>query len=163
MSQYTIKQIAELIKADVVGESGLEISGVNSLESAGAGEMTFLSDAKHESKLQESKAGAVIVSKALSDVSKPQLVVSNVDAGLIAVLKLFAPKLHEPAAGIHSTAIIDKDAKIAASASIGPYVIVEKNASIGEKTVIEAGCRIGENSQVGANCRIDIHQEQAKS
>jgi UDP-3-O-[3-hydroxymyristoyl] glucosamine N-acyltransferase len=155
MSQYTLKQIAELTGGQIVGENDTQITGVNSLEAASAGDITFLSDAKHEPKLRESNAGAVIVSKVLSDFSKPQLVMDKVDAGLIAVLKLFAPKLQEPVAGIHPTAIVDKSAKIAASASIGPYVFVEKNASIGEKSVVSAGCRVGENSLVGTNCRID--------
>ena len=44
---------------------------------------------------------------------------------------------------IHPTAIISADARIAATAEIGPFCIIEGIVSIGERTVVESSARIG--------------------
>ncbi len=44
---------------------------------------------------------------------------------------------------IHPTAIVSQDARIADSATIGPYCIIDGPVSIGERTVVESHARIG--------------------
>jgi len=99
----------------------------------------------------------VIVAKAIDGCAKPQLVVKNVDAALIAAMKIFSPKLTHPVAGIHPSAVIEKTAQIAPTASIGPGAYVGHNAKIGQETCVSAGCSIGENSVIGNNCRLDAN------
>lgn len=56
---------------------------------------------------------------------------------------------------IHPTAIIDQDAKIAPSASIGPYSIIESDVVIGENCQISSNVRIYRGTEIGTNNRID--------
>jgi UDP-3-O-[3-hydroxymyristoyl] glucosamine N-acyltransferase len=153
----TVEQLAQRIGAQLVGNGAALIKGTGPIETAAADEVTFVSSDKHLAKLADSKAAAVIVAKASEGCAKPQLVVKHVDAALIATMKMFAPKLTPPAAGIHPSAIVEKTAQIAQTASIGAGTYVGHNVKIGQKTCIGAGCSIGENSIVGNNCRLDAN------
>jgi len=151
----TVTELAEKIGAELTGPGGGQISSVNTLELAGGGEVTFVKDDRHLSKLEQSQAGAVIVAKKVEGLVRPQLVVKNVDAALIAALGLFAPKLTVPKAGVHPAAVVSESAKVAKSSSIGANVYIAEGVEIGADTVIAAGVNIGENSKIGRNCRLD--------
>lgn len=55
---------------------------------------------------------------------------------------------------IHSTAIIDPDAQIPASASVGPYSIIGPGVVIGERTAIGSHVLIERDTTVGDDSRI---------
>lgn len=55
---------------------------------------------------------------------------------------------------IHSTAIIGKNVKIAESAKIGAYAIIEDEVEVGANTVIEPHARLCTGAKIGANCVI---------
>ena len=55
---------------------------------------------------------------------------------------------------IHSTAIIDKNAKIADDVEIGPYTIIGKNVIIGKKSKIFSHVIIDGNTKIGINNQI---------
>ncbi|MHC5059496.1 MAG: UDP-3-O-(3-hydroxymyristoyl)glucosamine N-acyltransferase [Planctomycetota bacterium] len=152
----TIAEIAEHIGARVVGNGGTAISGVNSIERAGPGEITFVDSDKHIRKLAESKAGAVIIGKENNDFAADQLVVDCVETSLIATLNLFAPKL-TPVSGIHPSAVVEQSAVIGENTAIGPGAYISHGATIGPGSIIGVGCIIGENSTIGANCRLDAN------
>jgi UDP-N-acetylglucosamine acyltransferase len=55
---------------------------------------------------------------------------------------------------IHATAIVSADAEIAATATIGPFCVIEGRVAIGEDTVVESHARIGSrygNVRIGKN------------
>jgi UDP-3-O-[3-hydroxymyristoyl] glucosamine N-acyltransferase len=155
---YTVSQLAERIGAELAGHTegaGREIRAVAPIDAAGADEITFAGDDKHRASLSKCAAGAAIVSSSVSDFDGPQLVVDNVDAALIEVLGILAPKLKAAPAGVDETARIGQGVKIGEGASIGPHVVVEERAEIGPNSVIGSGCKIGENSKIGSDCRLD--------
>lgn len=153
----TVAQIAERISAQLVGDGSAAIRGVGTIEEAHSDEITFISDQKHAAKLAGSQAGAVITAQNIEGLAKPQLIVKNVDAALISVLNIFAPQITPTIPGIHPSAIIDKTAQVASTASIGPCVSIGRHAKIGEQSAIAGGCHIGENSEIGNKCRLDAN------
>ena len=187
--RLTVAQLAERLGAELSGDGSGWISNVNAVETAGENDVTFvkdperygvrsgtLSDAGHRAGLGKSHAGAVIVAGRIEGLSRPQLIVKNVDAALIKALGIFAPELtplertrqpfstgqggfltglKAPAEGIDPSAKLGRDVKIAKGVSIGAAVVVNDGARIGPNSVIASGCRIGENSKVGKNCRLD--------
>jgi UDP-3-O-[3-hydroxymyristoyl] glucosamine N-acyltransferase len=156
--ELTVKQLAERLCAELVGagdEIERRISAVAAVEAAGESEVTFVTSDKHIAAIGRSRAAAAIVAKRIDGLSKPQLVVKNVDAALIEVLKFFAPVLKPAVEGIDPSAKLGRDVKIAKKVSIGPNVVVSDRVEIGENSVIGSGCKIGENSKVGKNCRFD--------
>ncbi len=156
----TIAELAQRIGANVAGTSaGLDrpVEAVQPVAVAGERDVTFVSDARHEQAAAKSAAAAIIVAKPIEGATKPQLVVKDVNAGLIAALTCFAPPLKPPVPGIHPTAQVAAGVKLGKGASIGPYVVIEDNVQIGADTVIAGGCHIGQDTQIGANCRLDSH------
>jgi len=153
-TMLAVAELAERIGARLVGTSSAAVSGVNSIEQAGAEEVSFITSDKHARILAESKAAAVIVGKEVENVAVSQLVVDNVESALITALNVFAPKL-TPTGGVHPTAVVEKTATIAENVGIGPAAYISYEAAIGAGSIIGAGCVIGENTTIGENCRLD--------
>jgi UDP-3-O-[3-hydroxymyristoyl] glucosamine N-acyltransferase len=149
-----LTKLAQDIGAQLVGPRDLDVKGINTIQNATSTEVCFLSSAKHSKHLDNSRAGAVIVKDQLKDCRIPQLVVDNVNRGLIDTLKIFAPKL-TPWQGVHPSAVVESDAKLHESVAVGPNAYVGHNVRIGAHTVIGPGCSIGENSTLGSGCRLD--------
>ncbi len=55
-----------------------------------------------------------------------------------------------PNGGVHPTAVIHSQARVAASAWIGPNCVIERGASIGENTRLVSGVYVGEEVSIGA-------------
>jgi len=56
--------------------------------------------------------------------------------------------------GIHSTAIIDENAKIGKNVHIGPFTVIGENVEIGDGTKIGISVLIEKNTKIGKNCKI---------
>ena len=147
-------ELAERIGAELHGDGGVSICGVNSIECAGADDVCFVSSPRHVRLLADSQAAAVIVSEKMGGVEITQLVVGNVDAALITALHVFAPKL-TPTEGIHPTAVIEDSAALGSGVAVGCHAYIGHNVRIGEGTIISAGCIVGENTKIGSHCRLD--------
>jgi len=154
MNTVSLSELAEKINAQLVGDGAGLITGINTIQDAGESEVCFLSSQKHARGLTDTKAAAVIVDNAMEGCRINQLVVDNVNRGLIAALEFFAPKLN-PFQGIHPTAIIEPGSELDPTVVVGPRVYISQGVKIGAHTVIGPGCSIGENSTVGNHCRFD--------
>lgn len=150
----SVKEIAGIIKGEVVGDDALQINNLGSIESAKEGEISFAFAKKHLEKLEESNASCVIVPDSFSSPSDKTLIkTSDPRAAFISLLRAFyKPEKNKP--GIHQSAVISKGAKVAKTAYIGPNAVIEENASVGENTTIEAGVFVGKNSSVGSDTLI---------
>lgn len=154
----TIRELAERLGATLVGgDGGLEgqVGAVQPVAAAQAQDVTFVTDRKHEAAAKTCAAGAVIVAEPIEGLSKPQLVVENVDAALIAVLECFARPLKPAAEGVDDAARLGANVQLGAGVSIGPWVVIDDDVEIGAGTVVGSGSRIGEGTKIGANCRLD--------
>ncbi len=156
----TIRELAARLGAKLVAGGNStddEVTAVQPVAAAGTGDVTFVSNARHQSRLANCQAAAVIVAKPIEGLTKPQLVVENVDAALIETLNCFAPKLTPPAEGVDASAQVGANVRLGQGVSLGPFVVVEDHVEIGAGTVIASGCKIGEHSRIGAHCRLDSH------
>ena len=138
-----LAEIVARLGGEVVGNPEVTIRQVATLESAGPGDIAFLSQPKYRSKLQATRATAVIVSTAERDATAiPRILCDDpyvYFARLSALLN--PPEPFEP--GIHPSAVIEPGARIAASARIGPACHIGSNAEVGEQVRVGAGCSIG--------------------
>jgi UDP-3-O-[3-hydroxymyristoyl] glucosamine N-acyltransferase len=143
------REIAEFLRADLVGDGDVEIEGVAALDNATRGDIAFVEKAERGT---ESGASCLIVPLAFSDnvfapiikTANPKLAFSHVAAILHAVPKA-APK-------VHSSALVRESASIAKDAVIGPFVCVDENSSVGSGTQLHAASIVGKNVRIGNNC-----------
>ena len=133
------------------------VRAVGPIDSAQADQLTFIGSDRSGSDLKASRAGAVLVTQAQTDLDKPQLVVEDVDVALIEALTLFAPVLRPAEVGIHPSAQVAQGAELGSQVSIGPGTVIEAGVKIGAHCIIGAGCLIGQDSCIGENTRLDSH------
>ena len=149
-----LSDIATKLQAQLLGDGQQDITGVNTIQDALANEVCFLTSKKHAPKLPQSSAGAVLVSEPVADCAMAQLVVEDVNAALITLLGLFAPKL-TALSGIHPTAVVEPTAELDQTVTVGPGAYIGHAVKIGDDTVIGPGCSVGENTAIGSGCRLD--------
>lgn len=147
------------------GSPDIEIRGLNGIEEAGPGELTFVSNPKYAACARSTKASAVIVSEDFPAIPATMLRAKNPYLSFAQALEMFhAPQRYAP--GIHPTAVVHASAKIGANTHIAPYVVIDEGVEIGSNAVLLAhvviyrGVQIGENffahshAVVRENCRI---------
>jgi UDP-3-O-[3-hydroxymyristoyl] glucosamine N-acyltransferase len=145
--------------------SDTEITGLNGIEQAGPGEITFVANQKYAPAARLTKASAVIVAENFPVIPVATLRVEDPYLSFARALELF----HQPqryAPGVHPTAIVHPTAKMGRDAHVGPYVVVDENVEIGDSAVLLAhvviyrGVKIGDNffahshAVVRENCRV---------
>src|SRR5271165_1029171 len=131
----TAGELAQYLEAKVEGDLSSSILGVASPEHAEATDVIYVDSPRHRGRAATSKAGCVIAQpgmriegKTIIEAAKPKLAFAKAAEWLL-------PR--QPArADIHPTAVIGANARIDASAAIGPYVVIEDEAVIGKGTQI---------------------------
>ncbi len=144
----TLNELAEQIGAEVLGDGTVEISGVNSIEGARPGEITFLSNPKYLPKLQETKASAVIVAKNVSVSEKPLLRVENPQLAFVKLLHLFFPGTL-PSKGIDPGAYIHSTARLGNEVTVYPFVYIGERCRIDDRVTLYPGVYIGDDVTIG--------------
>jgi UDP-3-O-[3-hydroxymyristoyl] glucosamine N-acyltransferase len=138
------------------GSPDTEINGLNGVEQAGPGELTFVSNPKYSAAARSTKASAVIVAEDFPAIPAAMLRAKNPYLSFAHALELF----HQPlryAPGIHPTAVVDATAKIGANAHVGPYVVIDENVEIGANAVLLAHVVIYRGVNIGANFFAHAH------
>ena len=145
----TVAEIAQQIGAEVIGDAVLEITGLGSLGTAVAGELSHLSSSSYRQLLASTQASAVIVSP--DDVQQcavTALVLDNPYRGFAQASELFyVPDRLD--VGIENSAVIGADCEIHPDAAIGAHVVIGDGARVG------AGVRVFANTVVGERCALD--------
>jgi UDP-3-O-[3-hydroxymyristoyl] glucosamine N-acyltransferase len=143
-----LRTLAELVGGEVAGDGDTLIHGLNSIEMAGEGEITFLVKANRIDVLQETRASAVIVPLSIETADKPLLRVRDPN---LASARIHNFLLAEPftAKGIHGRAWVGEGCTIPAQVSIGPCVVIGDRVRLGARVTIEAGTVVGEDVEIG--------------
>uniref|UniRef100_UPI004028BAE6 UDP-3-O-(3-hydroxymyristoyl)glucosamine N-acyltransferase n=1 Tax=Candidatus Tripitaka californicus TaxID=3367616 RepID=UPI004028BAE6 len=151
----TLGELARRLGGKVVGNKGISIRGVMTIDEAQAGDITFIANEKYSKKLATTRASAVIVSPALSGQQsggqgpKPALLVTeNPYLAFARAVDLFKPEEVHPK-GIHPTATICPTARLGQEVSIYPRVFVGDRTRLGDRAVIMPNVYVGEDCQIG--------------
>jgi UDP-3-O-[3-hydroxymyristoyl] glucosamine N-acyltransferase len=155
--KITLKEIAEFVKGELIGDPNITITGISGIKEAKEGDITFLANPKYATLLNTTKASAIITSKDISNSSKPLIRTDNPSLAFAKVVNLVVPMETRHPKGIHPTAIISSKAKLRKNVSVGAYTIIEEGVEIGEDTIIYGGCYIGYHTKVGKKCLIYPH------
>src|SRR3989338_4590559 len=133
-----LKEIADLVGGELIGDPAIAITGVAGIKEAKAGDITFLSTAKYLPFLEHTQASAVITSREVVSHKKPLLRTSNPSQAFNKVVRLFTTFSAPKAPGVHPTAVIEKSVRLGKGVSIGPQVVIEADTVVGDHSVIEA-------------------------
>ena len=159
--QKTLKEIAKLVDGELIGDGAIKITGLNSIDTAKSGDLTF-ADEKHVEAAKNCAASAVMISKNFGGEIPANTI--KVDDSRIAFAKLmenFKPQAYigdgakiAPTAKIMAFAYIADGAEISDGAIIYPHTYIGQNAKIGADTVIYSSVTVREYCEIGARCVI---------
>jgi UDP-3-O-[3-hydroxymyristoyl] glucosamine N-acyltransferase len=144
----TLAELGALVGGLVEGDGSLEILGMASLEDAGEGQLTFLADLKHVSRLEKTRAAAVIVPFNLPSFPRPLIRTSNPYAAYAKVQTFFSTRPYKPL-GVDPRAFVGTGAEIGPEVSIYPFVYVGSRSRIGNRVVLYPGVYVGQEAEVG--------------
>jgi UDP-3-O-[3-hydroxymyristoyl] glucosamine N-acyltransferase len=137
-----------------MGDPGAEIRRIATLESAGPGDLSFVSNAKYLGQLRDTHASAVVLAKGHRHAtSLPRILCDDPYLYYARAAQLLSNE-GRPAPGIHPQAVVDPGAEIAPSATVGPFCHVARGARLGEHVVLGPGCMIGEGAQIAEDGRL---------
>ena len=155
---FIVEEIARRLNGSVQGNGALEITGVASLDQAGAGELSFLGNPRYSPMMKTTKASVVLVGESWQGETSATLIrVKSADAAFAQVAFGLARPAITFKPGIHPTALIADTAKIGSNVMVGPHCVVEPGAAIGDGTVLVAQCYVGHSCEVGQNCLFHPH------
>ncbi|MEI6315402.1 MAG: UDP-3-O-(3-hydroxymyristoyl)glucosamine N-acyltransferase, partial [Syntrophus sp. (in: bacteria)] len=146
--QKTLSELAVLLDAEIIGETNVLISGVNSLDEAEDGEISFFANPKYGEKLATTKASAILVKPGTESTGKNLLVVQDPYVAFGKLLEFFYGRPH-PEAGIHPLAFIGENSDVSAEASIYPHVYIGARTRIAKDVILYPGVVIDCDVTIG--------------
>lgn len=169
---WTLSALAAQVNGQLIGAADYPIKAVGTLQHASADAISFLANTKYRKFLKNTQAGAVIITaKDADSINGNAIVVDDPYVAYARIAALLYPPARVAESGIHASAVIDRNAKIDASAAIGPQcyigagVEIAANVQIGPGCILEQGVRVGANSILVAKvtlCRDVKVGERAK-
>jgi UDP-3-O-[3-hydroxymyristoyl] glucosamine N-acyltransferase len=151
-----LAELARILGATCHGDPEQEITGVEGIEKAGPGQLTFVANPKYTPFARTTKAGAVLVTNDFEPIAATTLRTSNPYLAFALAVDIFHPPPEYPA-GIHSTAVIDPSASIGKNVHLGAYVVIGADAVIGEGTTLLPHAVIYPKAVLGKRCFVHAH------
>ena len=154
MTTYALGDIAARFGVELRGDAKTPIRGVGTLAGAGVDQLSFLANPRYRAQLATTHASAVVLREGDADAfARASLIAPDPYVAFARIATLFE---RAPAAtpGVHASAVIGEGARVAASASIGPFCVVDAEAEIGEGAILGAHCIVGRGCVVGAQSRL---------
>ena len=152
----TLGLIVKALPAELHGDPSTLIQGIAPLDVAGPGDISFLSNPKYHAQLPLSEAACVIVAPPWREaaIARGASIITDQPYLYFAHLTQWWKKQlgvgNSP--GIHPSAVVDANAEVDASASVGPLCVVERGARIGAGTVLKSRVTLGAGCVIGARC-----------
>lgn len=140
-SPVSLTWIAELISAELIGNTDAMATGINELHRVEAGDLVFVDHPKYYTTCLQSAASFIIINNPDVDIpnGKALLVVDNPFEAYTKIVLHFRP--------------FDRAEKaISASAVIGEGTYIAPNVCIGAEVIIGKNCRIMPNVSIGSHC-----------
>jgi UDP-3-O-[3-hydroxymyristoyl] glucosamine N-acyltransferase len=145
----TVRQLAEWVRGEVLGDPDLAISNARSLNDAGPGDITFVETDKNLTAWNASKASAAVVGTSVPVNGRPVIRVADPLMAFADIVKHLRGRPEEPHGLIHATADIHPTARLASGVSVGPFAVIGEGTEIGENSTVQAGVVIGRSCKLG--------------
>ncbi len=157
MSAFQLSEICRRLveagfQARLEGEDR-RVHAVNTLEEAGPGELTFLSNPRYLGAVSSTKAACIVVKDGVVVPEGLAAIRCSDPYGAIAVaiVILHGHRKH-PHWGISADAHIHPTAKLGANPNLAPGVTIGSDAVIGDDCTMYAGCFVGDHARIGRGC-----------
>jgi UDP-3-O-[3-hydroxymyristoyl] glucosamine N-acyltransferase len=145
----TVRELAELVGGQVIGDAATVISSAQPITDAGPGDITFAEGPRNAQKLFGCRASAAIVPEDMPSNGIAFIVVANPLRAFTTVLTHLRGIRQQRPTGIHEKSWISPSARLGADATVYPGVFVADDVTIGDRTVLYPGVYVGHGSRLG--------------
>jgi UDP-3-O-[3-hydroxymyristoyl] glucosamine N-acyltransferase len=152
--QKRLKEIAEFINGEVVGDENTLISGISGIKEANKGDLSFIANSRYLSLIETTRASAVIAGRDVEKAPLPLIRTENPSLAFANVVAMWHPERVRHPRGIHPQAVVADTAELGKNVGVGPFVTIEEKAKVGDNTVVYSGTYVGHNTIIGNDCLI---------
>lgn len=157
--KLTVRQLAEQVQGEVLGDGDCLIQNARTLSEAEPGDITFVDSDRNLANWEQSRASAAIVNRGVPLNGRPLIQVEDpLAAFAVVVLNFRQPRTPDTEPGqIDPRAIVHPSAIVAEGTSIGPLAVIREGVVIGHRCTIHAGVSIGRGCQIGDDVTLHPH------
>lgn len=146
-----LKDIAEMLHAEFIGDPEFVVSGINEIHKVEKGDLTFVDHPKYYNKALNSNATTIIINKQLPcPLGKALIFSDDPFRDYVALVKKFRP-FKGSNKMISNTAEIGEGTVLQPNVFIGNHIIIGKNCLIHSNVSIYDYCIIGDNVIIHSN------------
>lgn len=152
IAPISIKWLSELIGAEIVGNSQLEITGVNEIHQVQNGDVVFVDHPKYYDTCLKSAASCIIINNKEVDIPAGKALLFCIDPfeAYLAIVNHFKP-LQVSTKAISDDLIVGEGTIIMPNVFIGHHVQIGKNCTINPGVTILSDTIIGDEVIIQAN------------
>lgn len=154
MVSIRLADLAQQLGAELHGDGEIVITGVASMHSAQAGQVTFIVNPRYREQLTTCQASAVVMTEADLPFAKSAALVVKDPYLTYARMAQILDTTPQPATNIAPSAVIDASATLGKNVSIGANAVIESGVELGDNVVIGAGCFVGKKTKIGSGSRL---------
>lgn len=156
---FTPDEVAAIVQSRAArGATTATIRGIAALGTARPGDLSFLGNPKYRTEVAGTQASLVLVPPDYEGDPAADQLFLVVDQPSVALARLCA-RIEQvtrppPPPGVHPTALVAPGAHVAATASLGPFCVIEDGVRIGERAHLQAAVFVGREAVIGDDCQL---------
>lgn len=140
---YSLKEIADIIDAQFVGQEHFPVNGTNEIHRVRKGDLVFVDHPKYYDKALSSEASVILINEKVDCPEGKALIISSEPFTDFNKINRHFSKFQ------YSQASIDPSATIGEGTVIQPNVFIGPEVEIGKDCIIHAGVTINEKTIIG--------------
>ena len=152
--EFTINQIAAMLRGEVQGNGEEKINMLGKIQDAKKGQIAFLANPKYEQYIYTTQASAVIVKKdfqARKEISATLILVEDAYSSFTLLLEEYHRVISFQRSGAEEPSFIGKDSTVGKNIYRGAFSYIGNNARIGDNVKIYPHVFVGDNVSIGNN------------
>ena len=154
---YSLKDLADKVKGELVGDPDLVISSIATIQNASSGCISFLANPKYKKFLKESSASAIIVSPELSSRLETPGIIAEDPYAAYAIISSMFTRHRNPYSDKSISYFVHETAEVHDSVIIGPNVYIGPECKIGRNSIVHANSSLVMNVEIGQNTIIHFN------
>jgi len=152
----TAAAIATAVSGRLIGDGDAVVTAIAPIDRASGQDLSFLASPRYAPLFETTEAAVVLVAPDLAETPgkvRARVIVDKPHEALLALL----PRLYVPPvriAGIHPTAKVGRDVRLAEGVTVEAYVVIGDGAVIGEGSWLESHVVVGRDVVIGRDSRL---------
>ncbi|QEG29057.1 UDP-3-O-acylglucosamine N-acyltransferase [Gemmata obscuriglobus] len=153
----TVRQLAEWVRGEVLGDPELAITNARTLSEAEPGDITFVESERNLHAWHNSRASAAVVPASVPVNGRPVIRVADPLMAFADIVRHLRARPDETPRDISPGAHVHPTAKLAPGVSVGPLAVIGEGTELGENCTVHAGAIIGRFCKIGRDAIIYPH------